>query len=45
MDINKISVGDDAPNEVNVIIEISSGSNPVKYEFDKDSGALLVEDF
>ncbi|MBL6621777.1 MAG: inorganic diphosphatase [Rickettsiales bacterium] len=45
MDINKISVGDDAPNEVNVIIEISSGSNPVKYEFDKDSGALLVDRF
>jgi inorganic pyrophosphatase len=45
MDINKISAGNDVPNEVNVIIEISAGSNPVKYEYDKESGALLVDRF
>ncbi|MBT5828208.1 MAG: inorganic diphosphatase [Alphaproteobacteria bacterium] len=44
MDINKIPVGN-APEEVNVIIEISAGSAPVKYEFDKDSGALFVDRF
>ena len=44
MDINKIPVGK-APEEVNVIIEISAGSAPVKYEFDKDSGALFVDRF
>ena len=45
MDINKISIGEDAPEVINVIIEISAGANPVKYEFDKDSGALLVDRF
>ncbi|MFZ8864869.1 MAG: inorganic diphosphatase [Rickettsiales bacterium] len=44
MDISKIKVGN-APEEVNVIIEISAGSAPVKYEFDKESGALFVDRF
>lgn len=43
MDMNKIPVGEDAPNDVNVLIEIAEGDNAVKYEFDKDSGALLVD--
>ena len=45
MDITKISLGENAPQEVNVIIEISAGAAPVKYEFDKDSGALFVDRF
>ena len=45
MDIKKIPAGDNAPAEVNVIIEIAAGSGPVKYEFDKDSGALFVDRF
>lgn len=44
MDINKIPVGD-APDAVNVIIEVSAGSDPVKYEIDKDSGAVFVDRF
>jgi len=44
MDISKITVGN-APEEVNVIIEIAAGAAPVKYEFDKDSGALFVDRF
>lgn len=44
MDISKIKLGN-APEEVNVIIEISAGSAPVKYEFDKESGALFVDRF
>jgi inorganic pyrophosphatase len=44
MDIKKIPVGD-APESVNVIIEVSAGSAPVKYEFDKDSGAIFVDRF
>jgi len=44
MDIKKIPVGD-APESVNVIIEVSAGSTPVKYEFDKDSGAIFVDRF
>ena len=43
MDIEKISLGD-APENVNVIIEVSAQSN-VKYEMDKESGALMVDRF
>jgi len=45
MNIDKISVGDNAPDEINVIIEVSANSLPVKYELDKDSGALIVDRF
>jgi inorganic pyrophosphatase len=45
MNIDKISIGEDAPKEVNVIIEIPLGSDPIKYEVDKDSGALFVDRF
>lgn len=45
MDIKKISYGKKAPEEINVIIEITSNSHPVKYEIDKDSGALFVDRF
>jgi len=43
MDITKISVGHNAPWDVNVIIEVPAGTEPVKYELDKDSGALFVD--
>ncbi|TNE65007.1 MAG: inorganic diphosphatase [Alphaproteobacteria bacterium] len=43
MDINKISVGHNAPWDVNVIIEVPVGTEPVKYELDKESGALFVD--
>ena len=45
MDINKISVGENVPWDINVIIEVSLGSDPVKYEFDKNSGAIFVDRF
>ena len=45
MDISKIAVGKDAPNDVNVVIENTAGGVPVKYEIDKDSGALFVDRF
>lgn len=45
MNFNEISPGRDLPNEVNVIIEIPACSQPVKYEVDKDSGALWVDRF
>ena len=45
MDIKKIPVGKNPPYEVNVIIEIPLGGNPVKYEMDKDSGAMFVDRF
>jgi len=45
MIIDNLSVGKDVPNNVNVIIEIPTNSSPVKYEVDKDSGALMVDRF
>jgi len=45
MDITKIPVGANPPWNVNVIIEVSLGSDPVKYEFDKASGAIYVDRF
>jgi len=45
MDISKISAGKNPPSNVNVIIEVPMGALPVKYEMDKDSGALFVDRF
>ena len=45
MDINKINIGENAPYDVNVIIEIPMGGSPVKYELDKASGAMFVDRF
>lgn len=45
MDMKLIPVGKNPPHEVNVIIEVPMGQHPVKYEFDKDSGALFVDRF
>jgi inorganic pyrophosphatase len=45
MKIDKIPVGEDAPWDVNAIIEVGLGSDPVKYEMDKESGALFVDRF
>lgn len=43
MDLKKISVG--SAEEFNVVIEIPAGSLPIKYEMDKESGALFVDRF
>jgi inorganic pyrophosphatase len=45
MNIEKISIGKNAPNQVNVIIEVPMNADPVKYEMDKDSGAVFVDRF
>ena len=45
MNIEKIGAGKNAPEEINVIIEVPMGSDPVKYEFDKESGAIMVDRF
>ena len=44
MDVSKISPGKDVPWDINVVIEIPEGS-AVKYEVDKESGALVVDRF
>ena len=43
MSLDAVPVGKNPPEEVNVIIEIPQGGEPVKYEVDKDSGALFVD--
>ena len=43
MNIDLISCGDEPPHNLNVIIEVPTGGEPVKYEFDKASGALFVD--
>jgi inorganic pyrophosphatase len=43
--IEAISIGADPPNEVNVIVEVPVGGEPVKYELDKHAGTLVVDRF
>ena len=43
MDISKISIGENAPDDLNVIIEVPLGGEPIKYEIDKASGAMFVD--
>lgn len=45
MDISKIAIGKNPPKEVNVIIEVPMGGDPIKYEFDKEAGAIVVDRF
>ncbi|MGB8275168.1 MAG: inorganic diphosphatase [Alphaproteobacteria bacterium] len=45
MDIKKVPIGENPPYDINVVIEIPLGGNPVKYELDKDSGAMFVDRF
>jgi inorganic pyrophosphatase len=43
MRIDRIPTGNNPPDDLNVIIEVPTGGEPVKYEFDKESGALFVD--
>ena len=45
MDLSKIEIGKNPPYDINVVIEIPQGGEPVKYELDKASGALFVDRF
>jgi inorganic pyrophosphatase len=45
MRIDAVPIGKNAPHEVNVIIEVPIGGEPIKYEMDKASGALVVDRF
>jgi len=45
MSLNKVRSGDNIPESINVIIEIPAHSDPVKYEVDKESGAMFVDRF
>jgi len=41
--IDAIPVGNEPPDDINVIIEVPVGGEPIKYEMDKDAGALVVD--
>jgi inorganic pyrophosphatase len=43
--IEAIAIGDHPPNDVNVIIEVPLGGQPIKYELDKAAGTLVVDRF
>ena len=43
MDINRLSPGQNPPHEINVLIEVPLRSDPIKYEYDKDSGFIFVD--
>ena len=45
MRIDAIAIGDNPPEDVNVIVEVPVGGNPIKYELDKDAGTLVVDRF
>lgn len=45
MRIDAIAIGENPPEDVNVIIEVPVGGQPIKYEMDKDAGALVVDRF
>ena len=45
MRIEAISIGDNPPEDVNVIVEVPVGGEPIKYEMDKDAGTMFVDRF
>lgn len=45
MNLDRVTSGDNIPNNINVIIEIPAHSDPVKYEVDKTTGAMFVDRF
>jgi inorganic pyrophosphatase len=45
MRIDAIAIGTNPPHDVNVIIEVPVGGQPIKYEMDKEAGTLVVDRF
>jgi len=45
MRIDAIAIGKNPPEDINVIIEVPVGGQPIKYEMDKEAGALIVDRF
>ena len=45
MRIDAISIGINPPHDINVVIEVPVGGEPIKYEMDKDAGTLVVDRF
>lgn len=45
MNLDRVTAGRDVPNDFNVVIEIPMNGDPIKYELDKETGALFVDRF
>jgi inorganic pyrophosphatase len=45
MDLSALPIGKNPPYEVNVVVEVPVGGEPIKYEMHKPSGALMVDRF
>jgi inorganic pyrophosphatase len=45
MRIDAIAIGDNPPEDINVIVEVAIGGEPIKYEMDKAAGTLVVDRF
>jgi len=45
MNLDRVTSGKDVPHDINVIVEIPAHSEPVKYEVDKETGAMFVDRF
>ncbi|MFD0917415.1 inorganic diphosphatase [Pseudahrensia aquimaris] len=43
MRLDAISIGNNPPEDINVIVEVPAGGEPVKYEMDKEAGTLVVD--
>ncbi|MFM7697496.1 MAG: inorganic diphosphatase, partial [Limnohabitans sp.] len=45
MSLDNVTAGKNTPYELNVIIEIPMNADPIKYEVDKETGAIFVDRF
>ena len=45
MNLDRVTAGRNLPDDFNVIIEIPMNADPIKYEVDKQTGALFVDRF
>ena len=45
MRIDAIAIGKNPPDDINVVIEVPVGGEPIKYELDKEAGTLVVDRF
>jgi inorganic pyrophosphatase len=45
MRLNAIAIGHKPPEDVNVVVEVGIGGEPIKYEMDKEAGTLVVDRF
>ena len=45
MRLDAVAIGIEPPHDINVVVEVPNGGEPIKYEMDKESGTLVVDRF